>query len=152
MIRFKIHIIPGILFIILTGISCGSDSTQLPAAQHNEYSLDKQGEVKDKAAMIKFLDKTSYNFELIEAGDTVVHKFFFTNIGKQPLIIRSATATCGCTIAYFNKQPIIAGKRDSIVATFISNKKNLGYQNKVVTVDCNSPQSPFLLTLYGKVK
>lgn len=151
MTRLTIHLLAGLVFPALMIGSCNS-SAHPPVAGYNEYSLDKHGETDKRNTTIKLLDATTFNFGNIEAGDTVIHKFLFTNTGSQPLIIASADATCGCTVAYFNKQPIGAGKTDSIVATFISSKKMVGFQSKVVTVKCNSSASPFLLTMYGRVK
>ena len=136
---------------VLAIISCNTNAPHLSENQHNEYSLDKAGENRTDTARMKFLDSTTFNFGTIKAGDTVRHKFFFRNTGKQPLIISSATATCGCTIAYFNNKPIQEGQTDSIVAVFNSEKDMRGFQNKVIEVSCNAPASPLLLTMYGKI-
>lgn len=119
--------------------------------ERNEYAVE-QDSTNTHHTTIKFTDATTINFGEIPAGDTIRHKFYFTNTGDQPLIINSAEASCGCTVAYFNKQPIVPGATDSIVATFASTAAMKGYQNKTITVACNTPQSPILLTMYGRVK
>ena len=52
---------------------------------------------KDKGEM-KF-EHTRHNFGVF-AQDTaiVTHEFIFTNVGKSPLIIHQASASCGCTV------------------------------------------------------
>jgi hypothetical protein len=35
--------------------------------------------------------------------------FTFTNTGETPLLIEKATATCGCTVPKWPKDPIPAG-------------------------------------------
>lgn len=130
-------------------LSCNSNTQT--SSSSNEYSLVKGDSTDNNIADIQCIDGTTFNFGDIKAGDTVIHAFHFKNIGKNPLIIISATVTCGCTIAQYNKKPIAPNHIDSIVALFVSNKESRGFQNKVVTVNYNSTQSPKLLTLYGKV-
>ena len=139
------------LLVILTLLSCNTNTPASAEKQHNEYSLDKTGENRNDTVRIKFLDSTTFNFGTIKAGDTVRHKFFFRNAGTKPLLIASATATCGCTVAWFNSNPIPEGQTDSIVAVFNSEKDMHGFQNKVIAVSSNSSATPFLLTMYGKI-
>ncbi|MGB1216265.1 MAG: DUF1573 domain-containing protein, partial [Saprospiraceae bacterium] len=47
-------------------------------------------------AKIKF-EKTVHNFGTINEGDKIKHEFFFKNTGTKDLLIKDATATCGCT-------------------------------------------------------
>ncbi len=136
--------------------SCNSSPQQTHSASKNEYSLSNGGTTdilnnNSKSAEMKLIDSVTFNFGNVKPGDTVTHTFHFKNIGKIPLIISSATATCGCTVASYNKRPIIPGQADSIIAVFTSNKESMGFQNKVVTVNYNSSNSPKLLTLYGRV-
>jgi hypothetical protein len=135
-------------------VGCGQTSapTDLKKTQH-EYSLTADKVNNSSSAQFTLIDdSTTFNFGKIVAGDTVRHTFHFKNTGKGPLIISSATATCGCTIADFNKRPIAPGHADSITAIFASSKDAKGFANKVVTVNYNSPSSPKLFTLYGRVK
>ena len=152
MIRYAIFLIPGIFFAMQGFIGCTGSTSGRQFKSQNEFSLGKQDDNRDKNPDVKFLDSTTYNFGQIKAGDTVIHKFLFRNTGIESIIIKSATASCGCTVAYFNKKPIDAGRTDSIVTTFISTGSNPGFQNKVVTVLFNTSTLPALLTIYGKVK
>jgi hypothetical protein len=44
-------------------------------------------------------DATEYDAKTALEGEKVVHKFTFTNAGKEDLIIESAKGSCGCTVA-----------------------------------------------------
>ena len=54
----------------------------------------------------------------IEVGNATTVTFELTNISKAPLIIETASPTCGCTIGDYTKEPIMPGKSGKIVATY----------------------------------
>jgi Protein of unknown function (DUF1573) len=81
-----------------------------------------------------------------------VHVFHFRNMGKEPLIITRASASCGCTVVNAPLIPILTNKEDSITAFFNSALSGKGMQNKVITVISNAASSPDLLTIIGNVK
>lgn len=142
-----------IISVLLSIFACKNGVDQKSeVSKSNEYIVSKASSKQETQAVIQVLNNENFNFGTINAGDTVVHKFFFKNVGEMPLTIESANPICGCTIAGFNKSPIRVGDTDSIVATFASDTSMIGFQNKTVTVSYNSPASPLLLTMYGKVK
>ena len=61
-------------------------------------------------AEIKF-DKTTHNFGTFSEDDPIVTcTFTFTNVGKGPLVIHQAIASCGCTVPKYTQEPILPGK------------------------------------------
>lgn len=151
MFRYRSGVIILAPLLALLFTRCTSGPTESAKTKGNVYSVAKETDsIKDRP-VFKLLGSASFNFGRIRAGDTIVHKFLFKNIGTNPLIIESALPSCGCTVAYFNRAPVLQNGTDSIVATFVSRKESLGFQNKVITVKCNSSETPFLLTIYGKV-
>lgn len=114
--------------------------------------LDSTGKVisaKD-APVIKF-EEEIYDFGKITDGESVMYEFKFTNVGKTPLIISNATATCGCTIPEYPTTPIKPGKGGKIKVIFNSLGK-VGLQDKVVSIISNA--NPYLATVHmvGEVK
>lgn len=87
------------------------------------------------AAVLSF-EKPGYDFGKIKEGAKVHYDFKFTNTGKSPLIISNATATCGCTIPEWPKEPIKPGATGVIKVVFDSTGKS-GMQDKVITVTSN---------------
>ncbi|MEO6456215.1 MAG: DUF1573 domain-containing protein, partial [Ginsengibacter sp.] len=61
--------------------------------------------IADEADPFIFKDTTTvqiidsiYNFGKVTDGEKVEYNFKFINSGKNPLIVSSATASCGCTV------------------------------------------------------
>ncbi len=77
-----------------------------------------QDEVKPKDKGEMRFEKTRHNFGVF-AQDTaiVTHEFVFTNVGKAPLIIHQANASCGCTVPEYTLEPIMPGEKGKISVT-----------------------------------
>ena len=80
---------------------------------------------------------TTHDFGTINEGDTVVYAYKFTNTGKNPLNIANAFGSCGCTVPYWPKKPIMPGKSEEVRVVFHSAGKE-GYQKKIVTLQANT--------------
>ncbi|MDI9357155.1 MAG: DUF1573 domain-containing protein [Chitinophagaceae bacterium] len=78
-----------------------------------------------------------FDFGTINEGDVVTHTFSFKNSGTVPLVISSATGSCGCTIPTYPKEPIAPGEEGKIVVRFNSKGKP-GVQNKNITIVSNT--------------
>lgn len=95
-------------------------------------------EVKPEGPLPEFaFNEESHDFGTINEGDVVEHVFAFTNTGDAPLIISSATGSCGCTVPEWPKEPIGVGEKGEIKVKFNSRKKP-GAQNKTVTITSNT--------------
>lgn len=94
--------------------------------------------------------ETSYDFGQLQEGDVVNHTFKFTNTGDSPLIIQNASASCGCTVPSYPKEPIPVGGTGEIVVEFNSNR-NVGVQNKTVTITANTYPSQTKLNIRSVV-
>ena len=77
-------------------------------------------------------------------------EFTLTNDGKQPLIISSAKASCGCTNMKYSSEPILPGKTSLVSATY--NAAAPGAFTKQVTVITNADPNPVVLQFKGTVK
>ena len=129
-------------FACLIFASCQNANTQSKTASLTETA-------GADAPVIKFEEET-HQFEKIKEGDHVEYKFKFTNTGKTPLIISSATATCGCTIPEPPKEPILPGKESFIKVIFNSAGKP-GINDKVITVTSNANPTVSSVHLVGEV-
>ena len=98
----------------------------------------QQSKVKPEGPLPVFkFSEESFDFGNITEGDVVDHVFSFVNEGEAPLIISSATASCGCTVPVWPKTPIAPGEQGEIKVQFNSRSKP-GVQNKTVTVTANT--------------
>ena len=95
-------------------------------------------------------EKEVYDFGEIKDGEIVSYDFKFKNIGNSPLIISSATATCGCTIPEYPKEPVAPGAEGLIRVVFNSAGK-AGMQNKIISITANTVPSLTELNILGNV-
>ena len=77
-------------------------------------------------------------------------EFVFVNNGNQPLIITSATGSCGCTVPSFPKDPIAPGEKSVIGVKYDTTRQ--GAFTKNVTIKSNAVQGDTkVLTIKGNV-
>jgi len=107
------------------------------------------GPVMPNGPAIKFEYET-HDFGKIKQGDKVTYKFNFVNVGKSPLIISRATATCGCTTPDWPGGPIKPGDGGQISVTFNSTGKT-GLQDKMITIYANTTPAENVVHLVGEV-
>ncbi len=112
------------------GSRATTPSTPRPAAAAQE--VEPEGPVPK----FEFVE-SSFDFGTITEGDVVDHIFTFTNTGEAPLIISSATASCGCTVPQWPREPIPVGGEGEIKVQFNSRNKP-GIQNKTITITANT--------------
>lgn len=95
------------------------------------------GNPDEGKAVITF-DETSHDFGVIREKDgSVTHTFEFTNTGDAPLLVLSASASCGCTRPEYPQKPIKPGKKDKITVTY-NPKGRPGEFSKNVTIRTNA--------------
>jgi hypothetical protein len=77
-------------------------------------------------------------------------EFKFKNTGKEPLIIYSATGSCGCTVPTAPKEPIKPGETGVIKVHY--DTKRPGNFEKTVTVSTNGKTANKTLRIKGIVQ
>ncbi len=107
--------------------------------------------VDTKNAPIIVFEKTEYDFGKVKEGEKVEHNFKFTNTGKSPLLIASATGSCGCTVPEFDKSPIAPGKSSEIKVNFNSEGRPGGIE-KTVTLIANTIPGKTVIKITGTVE
>ncbi len=90
------------------------------------------------------------NFGKVTDGEKVVISFHFKNVGNNPLIISSVTASCGCTVPEKPEEPIAPGKEGIITAEFNSSGR-VGKADKFIDVVCNTSTQNYKLKFEGEV-
>ncbi len=114
-------------------------------------AVNAQNESTDNpnAAAFKF-EQTEHDFGTLDEGPKVTHVFNFTNTGKEPLIITSARASCGCTVPQKPEKPVLPGEVGEITVTY-NTKGRVGNFNKAITLTSNAKKSTFILKIKGEV-
>ncbi len=103
-------------------------------------SQEPKGFVKQSGANSKCVfDKEVYNLGSMVQGEIVKYTITFKNTGEDLLIITSATASCGCTVPKWTKEPIPKGGEGQLEITFDSSGR-YGKQSKSVKLITNSTE------------
>ena len=109
------------------------------------YAQQEQPEIK--------FDKTVHNFGTFSEKTPVQTAVFaFTNIGKAPLIINQARASCGCTIPSYTKEPIMPGEKGTVKVTYNGKGKFPGHFKKSITIRTNGKVEMVRLYIEGDMK
>src|SRR5579863_5940162 len=74
-------------------------------------------QAKKADEVVKFKE-VSYDFGKIKQSVPATHSFEFTNISAAPVVIESATPSCGCTTPFKPDGPVAQGKTDKITASY----------------------------------
>ena len=142
--------------------SCNTEGSSSEGNKTSAY--EKKGQIADMIRMpvsavdpvdtvnvAKFdFEETTYNFGTIQEGKFVEHAYKFTNSGTIPLIIKDATATCGCTVPKWPKEPVPPGGTGEISVKFNTMKKTEN-QSKPVTITANTYPSKTVIRIEGYV-
>jgi hypothetical protein len=95
-------------------------------------------------------ETTTIDYGKIEKGSDRVRNFKFTNTGNEPLIIKSAKGSCGCTVPTYPKEPVMPGESANIEVNYDTNRE--GQFTKTVTLTTNETTDTHTLTIKGEVK
>ncbi len=90
------------------------------------------------------------DYGTIEYNSNGEREFKIKNTGKEPLIIQSATGSCGCTVPTPPKEPIKPG--ESAVIKVKYDTKRVGNFEKTITVMSNAKSGTKVIRIKGQVK
>jgi hypothetical protein len=99
--------------------------------------------------VMKF-DATTIDYGTVEKGGDPIRKFKFTNTGNEPLIIKTAKGSCGCTVPTYPKEPIMPGESNVIEVRY--DTQRVGVFTKTVSLTTNEATDTHTLTIKGDVK
>ena len=94
-------------------------------------------------------DKTEIDYGTIQQNSDPLRKFTFKNTGTEPLVIKSAQGSCGCTVPSYKKEPIMPGESSAIEVRYATDR--IGAFTKTVTLTTNEGDQPRDLTIKGNV-
>ncbi len=96
-------------------------------------------------------DLKKLDYGTIDKGSEPLRIFKFKNVGTEPLIIKNAKGSCGCTVPKPPKDPIMPGEEANLEVRY--DTKRIGKFTKTVTLTTNDPDNPkTVLTIHGEVK
>lgn len=96
------------------------------------------------------VDKIVHDYGNIEAGSDGTCAFTVVNEGTDPLLLSNCQGSCGCTVPFCQKSPIMPGDSTKIEVRYDTNR--IGPINKSVTISSNSVNEPTkVLRITGRV-
>ena len=147
-----------ILFLaIIIGFTAVNAQTKFPnkaitPPQKTEVVTKKKVDVpvqEEKANSTIDFESKVVDYGTIEHKSDGVRKFVFTNNGTDPLIIKNAKGSCGCTVPTWPKEPILPGETAEIGVKYATNR--VGKFTKTITLTTNADKKPVILTIKGEV-
>ena len=135
--------------------SCDSpkDSKQeaiSPEVVNNNASADPTATPTSGLPVFEF-ETDNHEFGIITEGEKVSYTFKFKNTGNAPLVISNASASCGCTVPEYPKQPIAPGQSAPVKVSFDSSGK-LGQQSKTITLTTNTEEGKETFSIKANVQ
>ena len=97
---------------------------------------------------IDFISKV-VDYGTIEHNADGARKFVFTNNGTEPLLIKNAKGSCGCTVPTWPREAIAPGATAEIGVKYATNR--VGKFTKTITLTTNASKKPVILTVKGEV-
>ena len=114
----------------------------------NVITNDASKTVESTNATIDFVSKVM-DYGTIEHNADGARKFVFTNNGTEPLLIKNAKGSCGCTVPTWPREPIAPGVTAEIGVKYATNR--VGKFTKTITLTTNASKKPVILTIKGEV-
>ena len=146
-----------IIISMLALAACGetkkeNSENQLPTSiVNNPYTANGMDTAVAAMKPVMEFKDTTHNFGTLHEGEVAAYDFSFVNKGKSPLIITSASGSCGCTVADYPRDPILPNQAATLKVTFNSQGKS-GHQEKSVTLQTNTVRSVHMLYIQAEVE
>lgn len=94
-------------------------------------------------------EQTEVDYGTIQQNAEPLRTFSFTNTGAEPLVIKHAKGSCGCTVPTYPKEPILPGESAKIEVRY--DTKRIGKFTKTVTLTTNESVEKRVLRIKGEV-
>ena len=105
--------------------------------------------VRDSSAL--HFDGKTHDFGAVREEDgKVSHTFRFRNTGDEPIVILSASSSCGCTVPVYTREPVLPNDEGRIEITF-DPANRVGSFDKEVTLTTSERTLPVKLRITGDV-
>lgn len=135
----------GVLFL-----SAGAAFAQDSHAGHDHASpvAQEQPSTSLNAENMVFVEDV-HDFGTVPEGPAAVFEFKFKNTGKEPIVLKQVSPSCGCTTPTYSKEPVLPGKTGVIKASYATQGRPNPF-TKTITVVSNAGTK--ILTIKGNVE
>ena len=137
------------IFVILIWFSVSSCQNGGSKIETDNNVVNTSSAVLYDGPAIRF-DTLDCDFGRVYDEEIVGWYFKYVNVGSKNLLLLNVTASCGCTVPSYSKEPIPPGESGEIKVVFDARGRQ-GYQNKSVTVETNGNPPTTVLNIKAEV-
>lgn len=119
----------------LSFTACNNKASE--KVDESKKEIAEQRDAQDQAYPVMEFEEKEHDFGTVEEGEVVEHTFKFTNTGDAPLIVSDASASCGCTVPTWTKEPVAPGDKGEMLVKFNTRGKP-NQQMKAVRIVANT--------------
>lgn len=135
------------LSLVLVSVFCTAHAQRIEDTKVTKKEVAEEKKIAD--ATIDFESKV-VDYGVLENKADGARKFIFKNNGTEPLVIKNAKGSCGCTVPTWPREPIAPGASGEIGVNY--DTKRVGVFTKTITLTTNADKKPVILTIKGEVK
>ena len=136
-----------LLFLLIVSVCSVVNAQRIEDVNPSKKKeIEKEKKISD--ATIDFESKV-IDYGVIENKSDGARKFIFKNNGTEPLVIKNAKGSCGCTVPTWPREPIAPGASGEIGVNY--DTKRIGKFTKTITLTTNAGKAPVILTIKGEV-
>jgi len=137
-----------ILLLVVSAFSY-AQTAEKEAKETKKQADTEVQEIQDVNGPQMVFEELVVDYGEVDKGSDPLRKFHFTNLGTEPLVIKQAKGSCGCTVPDYPKEPIMPGESSAIDVRYDTNR--VGPFTKTVTLTTNMGEEKVVLTIKGKV-
>jgi ABC-type transport system substrate-binding protein len=142
------RILSAFAFAALVSTFATAQQATTPATATPEVAVTAAATAKVGGPVMTF-EKTEIDYGTIAQGADPLRRFKFKNTGTEPLVIKNARGSCGCTVPSFKKEPIAPGETSEIEVRY--DTQRVGDFSKSVTIETNEGEQARVLMIKGHV-
>lgn len=145
----KVHAIWLLLAIVLGLVGFGGMAlARSGCSQTNANVVD----ASTQGPHLEYLDKTYFDFDVVEEDEKIQHEFRIKNTGSKDLIIKNSKTGCGCTGIEVFPKIIPPGGEAKVVINYIG-RRVTGREVLKAWITTNEPeQAQHEFTISGRVR
>lgn len=127
----------------------------IPSLVYPQLSIMYYNNIKEKIiSHNQLVDIGFFHKKLVDAGRLKVNNmypidFYYTNTTDKPILFNDIQTTCGCTVPFWSKKPILPKETSKITVKF--KPQTIGFHVKKIFVYTNELKHPVQLTIKAMV-
>lgn len=135
-----------IILCVLSFFTLSSAVAQVDAKSGKEMKINM---MQNTTGPVMSFEADEVDYGTIEQHSEPLRVLKFTNTGTEPLVIKNARGSCGCTVPKWQKEPIAPGETSELEVRYATNR--LGKINKKITITTNEGGEPHVIRVVGEV-